>query len=176
VNLVEERGGAVYDRGYRPYEGPRGGGRGDVHLYKASMPVRSASGGRGAKVAPFHSSDRHDPGIVNVGIGYVTQPLPHRAIQIIAYREYVGVSAALLLFVVGGADVVCPDRRQHVLPLMFARPITGVDYVPRSWARRVRSCSRFAPSAGRALRRQHAVSAKRLDYFTGHLTCSGKCR
>ena len=24
---------------------------------------------------------------------------------------------------------MCPDRRQHVLPLMFARPMTGVDYV-----------------------------------------------
>ena len=26
-------------------------------------------------------------------------------------------------------DIVCPDRRQHVLPLLFARPLTGVDYV-----------------------------------------------
>src|SRR6185369_1248506 len=70
--------------------------------------------------------------IVNVGIGYVTrdQAFVDDRIQIITYREYVGVSAALLLFVALVApDVICPDRRQHVLPLMFARPITGVDYV-----------------------------------------------
>ncbi len=40
------------------------------------------------------------------------------------------MSSALLLFVALAApDVMCPDRRQHVLPLMFARPLTGVDYV-----------------------------------------------
>ena len=44
--------------------------------------------------------------------------------------QYVGVSASLLLFVALVApDVMCPDRRQRVLPLMFARPLTGVDYV-----------------------------------------------
>ena len=26
-------------------------------------------------------------------------------------------------------DVVCPDRRQRVLPVIFARPLTGTDYV-----------------------------------------------
>ena len=26
-------------------------------------------------------------------------------------------------------DIICPDRRQRVLPLLFARPLTGVDYV-----------------------------------------------
>jgi len=71
------------------------------------------------------------PAIVNVGIGYVTRNrVIIDRIQIIDYRDYVGVSSALLLFVALVApDVVCPDRRQHVLPLMFARPLTGVDYV-----------------------------------------------
>jgi hypothetical protein len=42
----------------------------------------------------------------------------------------VGVSSALLLFVALTApDIVCPDRRQRVLPLLFARPLTGFDYV-----------------------------------------------
>ena len=26
-------------------------------------------------------------------------------------------------------DVICPDRRQRVLPVIFARPLTGTDYV-----------------------------------------------
>jgi hypothetical protein len=71
------------------------------------------------------------PAIINVGVGYITrnQPVFDR-IEIITYHEYVGVSSALLLFVaIVAPDVMCPDRRQRVLPLMFARPMTGLDYV-----------------------------------------------
>jgi ABC-2 type transport system permease protein len=127
-------GGAVYDRGYRPYDGARGRrGAATFALYKASM--RRALGIRRSwrqKVAPFVLLGVVTiPAIVNVGIGYVTRnELFSDRVDIISYREYVGVSAALLLFVALVApDVMCPDRRQHVLPLMFARPLTGVDYV-----------------------------------------------
>ncbi len=70
------------------------------------------------------------PAVVNVGIGYVTRDQLDNKLEIITYRDYVGVSSALLLFVALVApDVMCPDRRQRVLPLMFARPLTGIDYV-----------------------------------------------
>ncbi len=124
--------GAVYDRGYRPYEGPRGGrAAATIALYKASM--RRALGLRRPwrqKVAPFVLlAVVTIPAIVNVGIGYVTRDRLD-GFQIITYREYVGVSSALLLFVALVApDVMCPDRRQKVLPLMFARPLLGTDYV-----------------------------------------------
>ena len=50
--------------------------------------------------------------------------------EFITYREYVGVSTTLLLFVALTApDVICPDRRNRVLPLIFARPLDGRDYV-----------------------------------------------
>jgi ABC-2 type transport system permease protein len=40
------------------------------------------------------------------------------------------VSNTLLVFVALTApDLMCPDRRQHVLPLYFSRPLTGIDYV-----------------------------------------------
>ena len=70
------RPGAVYDRGYRPYEGPRGGrGAATVALYKASM--RRAVGIRRSwrqKFAPFVLLGIVTiPAIVNVGIGYVTR-------------------------------------------------------------------------------------------------------
>lgn len=125
--------GAVYDRGYRPYEGPRGlRGAATFALFKAS--IRRALGFRRSwrqKVAPFLLLGVVTiPAIVNVGIGYVTRDRIQDRIEIITYREYVGVSSALLLFVALVApDVMCPDRRQKVLPLMFARPLTGVDYV-----------------------------------------------
>ena len=175
MSVAEAAQGAVYDRGYRPYEGPRGRrGAATFALYKASM--RRALGLRRSwrqKVAPFTLLGIVTiPAIVNVGIGYVTrdQFLTER-IQIITYRDYVGVSAALLLFVALVApDVVCPDRRQHVLPLMFARPLTGVDYVAAKLAAiaTILFAFSFVPQVvlfvGNML-----VSDSALDYFTGHL-------
>jgi ABC-2 type transport system permease protein len=125
--------GAVYDRGYRPYEGVRGGREAATFaLYKAS--IRRALGIRRSwrqKVAPFVLLGIATiPAIVNVGVGYVTRNEAIDRVEIITYHEYVGVSSTLLLFVALVApDVLCPDRRQHVLPLMFARPLTGIDYV-----------------------------------------------
>ena len=94
--------GAVYDRGYRPYDGPRGRRRAATFaLYKASM--RRALGIRRSwrqKLAPFVLLGVVSvPAIVNVGIGYVTRDRVFDRIEIITYRQYVGVSSALLLFV-----------------------------------------------------------------------------
>jgi ABC-2 type transport system permease protein len=125
--------GAVYDRGYRPYDGPRGGRMASVlALYKAS--VRRALGLRRSwrqKFLPLGLlAVVSIPAAVNVGIGYATRNSPLEGFSFFTYREYVGVSSALLLFVaVCAPDVVCPDRRQRVLPVIFARPLTGTDYV-----------------------------------------------
>ena len=133
MNIVGGDRGAVYDRGYRPYDGPRGRrGAATLALYKASM--RRALGIRRSwrqKFAPFVLlAVVTIPAVVNVGIGYVTRDQLDNKLEIITYRDYVGVSSALLLFVALVApDVMCPDRRQRVLPLMFARPLTGIDYV-----------------------------------------------
>jgi ABC-2 type transport system permease protein len=175
VSVVEAGLGAVYDRGYRPYDGPRGRrGAATFALYKASM--RRALGLRRSwrqKVAPFTLlAVVTIPAIVNVGIGYVTRDrLLTERIQILTYREYVGVSSALLLFVALVApDVMCPDRRQHVLPLMFARPITGLDYVMAKLGAiaTILFAFSFLPQVvlfvGNML-----VSNSALDYFTGHL-------
>jgi hypothetical protein len=101
-------------------------------LYRAS--IRRALGIRRSwrqKVAPFILLGIVTvPAIVNVGIAYITRDSIANRIQFITYREYVGVSSALLVFVaITAPDIVCPDRRQRVLPLLFARPLTGVDYV-----------------------------------------------
>jgi ABC-2 type transport system permease protein len=124
--------GAVYDRGYRPYEGARGGRRAaTAALYRTSL--RRAIGLRRPwrqKVAPAALlAIAVIPAVINVGIGYLTRDTPAEGFQFITYREYVGVSSALLLFVALVApDIVCPDRRQRVLPLIFARPLVGRDY------------------------------------------------
>ena len=124
--------GAVYDRGYRPYDGKRGGRReATAALYRTSL--RRAVGLRRPwrqKVAPAALlTIAAIPAVINVGIGYLTRDTPAEGFEFISYREYIGVSSALLLFVALVApDIVCPDRRQRVLPLIFARPLTGRDY------------------------------------------------
>ena len=124
--------GAVYDRGYRPYDGPRGGRRAAVAaLYWSTL--RRALGFRRSwrqKFLPWMLlAVVTVPAAVNVGISYLTRDTAVRPIEIITYHEYVGVSSALLLFVALVApDVLCPDRRQRVLSLIFARPLSGTDY------------------------------------------------
>ena len=127
--------GAVYDRGYRPYQGPRGGRR-EAALALWRLSVRRALGLRRSwrqKVFPWSLlAITTVPAIVNVGIGYAIKDNPFEIadFEFITYHEYVGVSTALLLFVALTApDVVCPDRSQRVLPLLFSRPLTGIDYV-----------------------------------------------
>ncbi|MEQ1788165.1 MAG: hypothetical protein ABL966_14010 [Acidimicrobiales bacterium] len=125
--------GAVYDRGYRAYEGERGGrSAARAALFRAS--VRRALGLRRPwrqKVAPFVLLGIATvPAIVYVGVAYVTRNTIASDFEFITYRDYVGVSNTLLVFVALTApDIVCPDRRQRVLPLLFARPLTGFDYV-----------------------------------------------
>ncbi|CAN5597430.1 hypothetical protein BH24ACT5_BH24ACT5_17640 [soil metagenome] len=167
-------GGAVYDRGYRPYEGARGGrSAATLALYRASM--RRAVGLRRTwkqKLVPFVLLGVVTiPAIVNVGIGYVTRNSVADAFEIITYRDYVGVSAALLLFVALVApDVICPDRRHHVLPLMFALPMTGRDYVVAKVGAiaTILFLFSFLPQVllfvGNTL-----VSDDALDYVSGHL-------
>jgi ABC-2 type transport system permease protein len=126
-------GGAVYDRGYRPYDGVRGGRWAPVGaLWLAS--VRRALGLRRSwrqKVAPWSLlAIVSVPAVVNVGVAYLTRDTPAEGFEFITYREYVGVSSALLAFVaITAPDVICPDRRNRVLPLIFARPLDPAGYV-----------------------------------------------
>lgn len=125
------RTGAVYDRGYRPYAGPRGGRRAaTAALYRVSL--RRAVGLRRSwrqKLVPLGLLViTAVPALIEVAVAYVTRDVV-RSDQPISYRDYIGVSSSLLLFVaVVAPDLVCPDRRQRVLALIFARPLTGWDY------------------------------------------------
>ncbi len=125
--------GRVYDRGYRPYDGELGGRSGArTALFRAS--VRRALGLRRSwrqKLFPWVLlAIATVPAIVNVGVAYITRDRFTETIEIITYREYVGVSTALLVFVgLTAPDVICPDRRNRMLPLLFSRPLTGSDYV-----------------------------------------------
>jgi ABC-2 type transport system permease protein len=174
MSVVSGDRGAVYDRGYRPYDGPRGRrGAATLALFKAS--IRRALGIRRSwrqKIAPFVLLGVVTiPAIVNVGIGYVTRDRLVDRLEIITYRDYVGVSSALLLFVALVApDVMCPDRRQRVLPLMFARPLTGIDYVIAKVGAisAILFAFSFLPQVVLFLGNM-LVSDSAYSYFTGHL-------
>ena len=174
MSTISSDHGAVYDRGYRPYDGPRGfRGAATLALYKAS--IRRALGIRRSwrqKFAPFVLLGVVTiPAIVNVGIGYVTRDRLENTFEIVTYRDYVGVSSALLLFVALVApDVMCPDRRQRVLPLMFARPLTGVDYVIAKVGAiaSILFAFSFLPQVVLFLGNM-LVSDSALTYFKGHL-------
>lgn len=168
--------GAVYDRGYRPYEGPRGQrAAATAALYRAT--VRRALGWRRSwrqKFAPLVLLGVVTiPAVVQIAVGYLTrnETNPANRIEIVGYRDYVGVSSALLLFVALVApDIICPDRRNHVLPLMFSRPLTGRDYVAAKVAALFSILFAFTviPQlilfVGNML-----VSNSAASYFTGHL-------
>ena len=119
------------------------------------------------------------PAVINVGLGYITRNrIGVDRIELITYRDYVGVSSALLLFVaIVAPDVICPDRRQRVLPLMFARPLTGVDYV----VAKVGAITAASSSRSRSSRRWCCSSATcssattRSTTSPATSTCCGRC-
>ena len=125
--------GAVYDRGYRPYEGPRGG-RGAARAAMWRSTVRRALGLRREwrqKVFPWALVALATlPAIFAVMGAYAQSRTPFADVELVSHRDYLGVSSILLLFVATVApDLVCPDRRNRTLPLIFSRPLTGDDYV-----------------------------------------------
>jgi ABC-2 type transport system permease protein len=128
-------GGAVYDRGYRPYDQPRGG-RAAARSALWRLTLRRALGIRRSwrqKVLPWSLlAIVTIPAMVDVGVRYLTRDTPISDVdfEFLSFRDYVGVSTLLLLFVaVSAPDVVCPDRHDKVLPLIFSRQLTGADYV-----------------------------------------------
>jgi ABC-2 type transport system permease protein len=124
--------GAVYDRGYRPYEGQRGGRRASRGaLWRTS--VRRALGLRRdwrQKVFPWTLvAFATVPAVVAVIAAYAQSRTPFEEIELVDHRDYLDMSVYLLLFVATVApDLVCPDRRNRTLPLIFSRPLTGDDY------------------------------------------------
>lgn len=130
-------GGAVYDRGYRPYDGPRGG-RNAARWALWRLSVRRALGIRRSwrqKVLPWTLLGFATiPAIVSVGIRWATREADVTEGIAIAdfldFYDYVDVSTILFLFVaVAAPDIVCPDRHDRVLPLIFSRQLTGIDYI-----------------------------------------------
>jgi ABC-2 type transport system permease protein len=123
--------GTIYDRGYRHYEGPREG-RGRRVRAIVVAGVRRALGLKRnwkAKVIPW--------GLLVLAFGPVFAFIGVRVLvgeavgEFLGYGRYLRIVAGLLLLfaATAGPELLCPDRRQNVLALIFTRPVTRVDYL-----------------------------------------------
>jgi ABC-2 type transport system permease protein len=123
--------GAIYDRGYRHYDGLR---EGRSRLIKALVlaGIRRTLGLKRswkAKVVPW--------GLLVIAFGPVVAFVGIRVVageavsQLIGYGQYLRiVSLVLLLFsATAGPELLCPDRQSNVLALYFTRPLTRLDYL-----------------------------------------------
>jgi ABC-2 type transport system permease protein len=123
--------GTIYDRGYRHYEGPREGRSRRVRAIVVAG-VRRALGLKRnwkTKVVPF--------GLLALAFGPVLAFIGIRLLvgeqvgEFLGYGRYLGIVATLLLLfaATAGPELLCPDRRQNVLVLLFTRPVTRADYL-----------------------------------------------
>ncbi len=159
--------------GYRPTTGRREA--------RASPPRRRSSGARSGGRSACGASWRQKvprgccsasppcPAIVNVGVRVPHPRLPRpRTSSSSPTATTWGRSTTLLLFVALTApDVMCPDRRNRVLPLIFARPLTGTDYVLGQGRRHLpASCSAlgFVPQVVLFIGNLLVTSDGALDY------------
>lgn len=129
MSQLPERTGAIYDLGYRVYDGPRLGRR---HAIESLFfqGVRSAFGlGRrpAAKVAPFVlAALALVPAVVYLGIAAIAPA----DLELIATYDYLGIIFVILILFVAavGPEIVGRDLRYRTLSLYFTRPIARDDY------------------------------------------------
>jgi ABC-2 type transport system permease protein len=131
VSELSSPAGTIYDRGYRHYEGPREG-RGRRVRAIAAAGVRRVLGLKRnwkTKVVPF--------ALLVLAFGPVFAFIGARVLvgeavgEFLGYGRYLRIVAGLLLLfaATAGPELLCPDRRQNVLALIFTRPVTRADYL-----------------------------------------------
>jgi ABC-2 type transport system permease protein len=123
--------GTIYDRGYRHYEGPREGRWRRIRAIVVAS-IRRALGLKRnwkTKIIPW--------GLLVLAFGPVFAFIGVRVLvgeavgEFLGYGRYLRIVAGLLLLfaATAGPELLCPDRRQNVLALIFTRPVTRADYL-----------------------------------------------
>lgn len=136
--LVRSEKARIVDRGYRSYTGPRRGTRGAMTSLMVQTMQRALGIHRSvwAKVWPIAViAMAYIPGIVFIGITVISKNLPGgvRRFQVLlpSYGQYYGyISAAIAIFVAFVApEVLCTDRKNRMLGLYLASPLTRTTYL-----------------------------------------------
>ena len=125
----------IYEQGYRSYDGPRLG----VPASVRSLAIHRIRRGLGlrrtfwAKLLPIATVViAYVPAIVFVGIAaLIPDEITDEIDAIPGYADYFGnITAAILLFVaVVGPEVLCSDRRNGMLGMYLASPLTRETYL-----------------------------------------------
>lgn len=132
---MTDRTGAVFDLGYKPYEGERLGRSGAI---KAIMKdgVRRVLGLRRKarkKVYPWSLVVLAIlPAAVFVGLAFTLSAFsPDAESPFGSHAEYMGLTGAIVLLFVALAapELLIPDREEGVLAVYSSRPLTARDYV-----------------------------------------------
>jgi ABC-2 type transport system permease protein len=129
MSASPEAAGAIYDIGYRRYDGPRLGRRGAIGaIVGAGLRAVYGMGRSGrSKIIPWGALILAAlPALVAVAIRVLAGDL----IELYSYDNYLwGIGALLPIFVAAQApELVITDMRYRVLPLYFSRPISRLDY------------------------------------------------
>lgn len=130
MSALPEPAGAIYDIGYRHYDGPRLGRRGAITaIVGAGLRTIFGLGRSGrAKILPWGAIVLAlMPAIVAVAIRVLAGDL----IDLYSYENYLwSIGALLPIFVAAQApELVVNDARHRVLALYFSRPVGRLDYV-----------------------------------------------
>lgn len=130
MSASPEPTGAIYDIGYRHYDGPRLGRRGAISaVVGAGLRAIFGLGRSGrSKVIPWGTVILATlPAAVAVAVRVLAGDL----LELYSYDNYLwGIGALLPIFVAAQApELVVNDLRHSVLPLYFSRPMSRLDYV-----------------------------------------------
>lgn len=136
-----ERGGLVFDLGFRRYEGPREGRRRAVlAVYRDGL--RAAAGlGRGgrAKVVPwlFVAAALVPAVVMALVAGAVNRVTPgfDPGKDLPSFSDYYRIASIVLLIfgALVAAELFCTDRRTRTLSLYLVRPLRSTDYAAARW-------------------------------------------
>jgi ABC-2 type transport system permease protein len=124
----------IFDRGYRPYTGPRLGTGGAVRsLIKATAQrVMGIKRPARAKVLPIAAAViAYVPALVFIGVAALIDDPRTRRNVIPTYGQYYGfiISALIIFTALVAPEALCPDRRTGMLGLYLASPLTRGRYL-----------------------------------------------
>jgi ABC-2 type transport system permease protein len=169
--------GAIYDRGYRHYDGLR---EGRSRLVKALVlaGVRRTMGLRRSwktKVVPW--------GLLLLAFGPVVAFIGIRVVAgdtvqgLIGYGQYLHIVAIILLLFAATAapELLCPDRQSNVLALYFTRPLSRPSYLLAKSAALLLVMALIALLPMIVLFVGYTLTAPRaMDYLGDHLGDAGR--
>lgn len=132
---MDDRTGAVFDLGYKPYEGERLGRSGAIRSIVKDGVRRVLGLRRKArkKVYPWSLVILATlPAIVFVGLAFTLSAFnPDAESPFGGHAEYIGLTGAIVLLFVAlaGPELLIPDREEGVLAVYSSRPMTAWDYI-----------------------------------------------